>query len=1089
MGPKPERKGILVAELFSYFLNMSIAAGVVILFLLPVRAAARRMLPLWVSYCLWSVVLVRLLLPVSFSSSLSVFSLLPQGERVSVQQQAQGITQVQFVEPLVSRFEGSLYPPEEEIQGGGDAPQGTGEAVSQPPAMGPAQQQELPVRGESHRGIGEILLASLPYLWLAGAAGILLTAAVFYLITALRLRRAPRQEPGDTLRHMAQLLRLRRRFVLCRSDLFATPVVSGVLFPKIVIPLNLELDGEMAEHILTHELVHIKRRDNLIKIVSLAVLALHWFNPLVWAAYRLSAKDMESSCDERVLVCLGGRARKEYAYSLLNLAIRQNRTPVSATFLAFGDSDVKRRVKDVLRYRRATALTLCAAVLVAFLAGFTMLANPRSTPGEPPKPEQNQELVMTLSQQEATERKYRDSYLKEVLVPYGNLIYKEDWENPGQLSLDSQIQYAVQKKYNIGLSQFDYIGEYFGDEFARIEPPEEYLADDVGYIFPQEEIEEIVEQAFGTPPEQLRENAGYLYLPEREGYWFFGGGLGEVWIPRITGVREENGIVRLTYDVCVQASTAVDGEGKTVQFPERYVKTMQMALTYNPDGSVRYLSAVEAEPTAQTAARMMLEQVVPYYDVYCEGAQFQDPREVDEKLLFRYTVQYLLWGNLKQYAQYDSQGNFSGYTVPVPVVAQAVQLQFGRENFVYEDAWFYNAADGTYDFYSPQGIAPELTRSYEVSGIQELSDGSYRMTVERRDEQDAQLEPLVMTFRIGTMPGDFELGEALFAPESRYCILLGVGIPQEEKVEYLDSPQQLAALSERVNSGDTSYLGTRFVLTRDIDMSGIDFVPIGAFTVRDGENHLQRERVAPDSTQFRGFAAVLDGQGHTIRNLKVDVHGDAGLIACLQQGGEIRNLKVQGSVRCWGESDTPSSVTFSAGGLAGISQGRIENCTFTGTVEGMENVGGLVGELASDWFDGGIIKNCVSQADILGCNNVGGLVGSLHMSKVQGCLSHGTASLYQGNAREMPANGGGAVGSMVLGSIEHCGTDTQVKTQDTARIVGGFVGYYGGRMRDCLLLDRGEWKPVCYSHLERPVSLETVDSQREFESRCRALNQ
>ena len=130
-------------------------------------------------------------------------------------------------------------------------------------------------------------------------------------------------------------------------------------------------------------------------------------------------------------------------------------------------------------------------------------------------------------------------------------------------------------------------------------------------------------------------------------------------------------------------------------------------------------------------------------------------------------------------------------------------------------------------------------------------------------------------------------------------------------MEYLDSPQQLAALSERVNSGDTSYLGTRFVLTRDIDMSGIDFVPIGAFTVRDGENHLQRERVAPDSTQFRGFAAVLDGQGHTIRNLKVDVHGDAGLIACLQQGGEIRNLKVQGSVRCWGESDTPSSVTVS----------------------------------------------------------------------------------------------------------------------------------------------------------------------------------
>lgn len=1078
-----------MADIFSYFLNMSIAAGVVILFLLPVRAAARRLFPRWVSYCLWGVVLFRLLLPVSFSSSLSIFSLLPQGEQVSVQQQAQGITQVQFVEPLRSRFEVSPSPSGQEEENGDEVSDTQSGGPSLQVPVGPVMQEELAVEEQTPgAGIWGLFLGALPYLWLAGAAGILLTAAVFYLITALRLRGAPRQEPGYTLRHMAQMLRLRRRFVLCRSDLFATPVVSGVFLPKIVVPLNLELDGEMAEHILTHELVHIKRRDNLIKIVSLIVLALHWFNPLVWVAYRLSAKDMESSCDERVLACLGGRARKEYAYSLLNLAIRQNRTPVSATFLAFGDSDVKGRVKDVLRYRRATALTLCAAVLVAFLAGFTMMANPRSTPGEPPQTEQNQELVMTLSQQEAIERQYRDSYLKEVLVPYGSLIYAEDWETPGQLSLDSQIQYAVQKKYHIGLSRFDYVEEYFGEEFARIEPPEEYLSEDVGYVFPQEEIEEIVQQAFGTTPEQLRQ-AKTLYKPEQEGYWYFGGGLGEVWIPRITEVREENGIIRLTYDVCMQASSGVDGEGNTVQFPERYQKTMCMTFTHNPDGSVRYLSAVTVNPTPQTAARMMLEQVVPYYDVYCEGAAFQNPRELEKGYLFNYAVRYLLWDGLKQYAQYDEQGNFTGYAVPAQAVAQAIRLQFGLEGFVYEDAWFYHAEDNTYYYLNAMGTSePAITRSYEVSGVQELSDGSYRMTVQRRDNEERQLEPLVMTFRIETMPGDFEIGEAPFAPLSRYCVLMGVGTPQQEKVEYLDSPQQLVELSRRVNGGDASYVGTRFVLTRDLDMSGIDFQPIGAFTGRDGENHLQRERVAPDSTQFRGFSAVLDGQGHTIRNLSVDVHGDAGLIACLQEDGKICNLNVQGNVRCWGESDTPSSVTFCAGGLAGISQGQIENCTFAGTVEGIENVGGLVGELEGEWCESCVMKKCVSQAEIRGRDKVGGLVGSLHMAKIQGSVSHGTAVLYQGDSQAMPSYAGGAIGFMVLGSAERCASDTQVKTQDVAKTVGGFVGYYSGRVWDCVLLDRGDWKPICYTHLDRPTSLETVNTQQEFQSRWESLS-
>lgn len=312
-------------DLFLQILNMSFTGGIVILFVLAVRLPLKKA-PKIYSYVLWSVVLFRLICPFSFES---VLSLLPT--------KAAPISQ------------GIVYMAQPEINTG-ISPLNNFVNAALPPATPYASANPLQIW---------VFIGCL--IWCAGMA--LLFA--YSMITLLKLKK-----------------RLRNS-VHCKDNIYVSggidaAFVMGIFQPKIYLPLM--LSEQEKEYILLHEQTHISRFDHVLKIISFLVLCVHWFNPLVWLAFFLSAKDMEMSCDEAVIKKLGNDVKKDYSSSLLTLAA--GRRIIGGTPLTFSEGDTKGRIKNVLNYKKPSLWALVLAMVVVIVMGIGLLANP-VTPREP----------------------------------------------------------------------------------------------------------------------------------------------------------------------------------------------------------------------------------------------------------------------------------------------------------------------------------------------------------------------------------------------------------------------------------------------------------------------------------------------------------------------------------------------------------------------------------------------------------------------------------------------------------------------------------------------------------------------------------
>ena len=150
----------------------------------------------------------------------------------------------------------------------------------------------------------------------------------------------------------------------------STPFVFGVVRPRIYIPAALS-DAER-RFVVLHERTHIRRLDHLIKIAAHLILCLHWFNPLVWLAYRLMEDDMELSCDESVLARLGNGVKADYSRLLLSMATRRR---IATPSLAFSAVAVKSRIKNVLAFRRPACVVVAAALVFAAVLGTALITN------------------------------------------------------------------------------------------------------------------------------------------------------------------------------------------------------------------------------------------------------------------------------------------------------------------------------------------------------------------------------------------------------------------------------------------------------------------------------------------------------------------------------------------------------------------------------------------------------------------------------------------------------------------------------------------------------------------------------------------
>lgn len=313
-------------DVFLKLVNLSISASWLILAVLVLRVVLKKA-PKWVMPLLWGVVALRLVCLFSIESALS---LIPSAETIP----SEIVTETR--EPV-------LYE------------QATLDIVTNPTLPSAA---EVPVGVSRQQAQVDFNIYSV--LWLAGMAALLVHALV---------------SAGKLKRKLATAILLRDN--IYESEFVDSPFVFGVVKPNIYLPMH--MDEGTAAYVIAHERAHLARRDHWWKVLGYLVLALHWFNPLVWVAYILFCRDIELACDEKVVRGLDGAARADYSQALLSCAAPKR--AVAACPLAFGEGNIKTRVKSALHYKKPAFWVAAAAVLAVVIMAVCFLTNPRSERG------------------------------------------------------------------------------------------------------------------------------------------------------------------------------------------------------------------------------------------------------------------------------------------------------------------------------------------------------------------------------------------------------------------------------------------------------------------------------------------------------------------------------------------------------------------------------------------------------------------------------------------------------------------------------------------------------------------------------------
>ena len=313
-----------MSGIFLKLLNLSISASWLVLVVLALRLVLKRA-PKWVNVLLWGMVALRLMLPFSIESALS---LIPSAETVS---------------PEVVQFD-----PASTITSGV-------EFIDN--AVNPSLSESFAAAPLASVNPLYVWTYLAGWVWLIGLAAMLLYALVSYL----RLRRCVRAS-----------IPLRENIYVC--DEVPSPFILGIVHPRIYLPSA--LDEAQRGSVLSHERAHLARRDPGWKPLGFALLAVYWFNPLLWLAYTLLCRDIELACDERVL--RGMDAGQVKAYSSALLACSVPRRMIAACPLAFGEVGVGARVKNALRYKKPAFWVIAASVIVCIVVAVCFLTNPRT---------------------------------------------------------------------------------------------------------------------------------------------------------------------------------------------------------------------------------------------------------------------------------------------------------------------------------------------------------------------------------------------------------------------------------------------------------------------------------------------------------------------------------------------------------------------------------------------------------------------------------------------------------------------------------------------------------------------------------------
>lgn len=313
--------------IFIKILNLSVMASWIVLAVLLLRLLLRRA-PRWVSCAMWAIVALRLALPFSLEA---VISLIPSGETIP---QNITMTPTPTIESGFERVDEVVNP-----------------IISTTLAPNP---------GDSANPL-QIITAVAAQLWLVGIAVMLIYAVVSYVRLARRVRAS---------------ICYRDNIYFC--DYIDIPFILGVFRPRIYIPSG--MSEEALGYVLEHEGAHLRRGDHLTKQLGFLLLAVYWFNPIIWLAYILFCRDVEAACDERVIAKLGAGAKKDYSKALLSCS--SGRRAIITYPLAFGEVGVKSRVKSVLNYKKPAFWIVIAAAIIVIAAAVCLLTIPQKSADE-----------------------------------------------------------------------------------------------------------------------------------------------------------------------------------------------------------------------------------------------------------------------------------------------------------------------------------------------------------------------------------------------------------------------------------------------------------------------------------------------------------------------------------------------------------------------------------------------------------------------------------------------------------------------------------------------------------------------------------
>ena len=311
-----------MAAVFLKLLNLSISASWLVLAVLVLRLVSKRS-PKWVNVLLWGIVALRLVLPFSIESALS---LIPSAETVS---------------PAAVQFD--------------PAPTITSGVSVIDNAVNPSLSEHFSAVPTASVNPLYVWTEIAGWVWLIGLGAMLLYALVSYL----RLRR-----------RVSVSLPIQDHIYLC--DAISSPFILGVVKPHIYLPSD--LDEVQRQNVLAHEQAHLARRDHWWKPLGFALLAVYWFNPVLWLAYTLLCRDIELACDERVIHTMDESAVK--TYSTVLLACSMPRKTVITCPLAFGEVGVKERVKNALHYKKPAFWVVAASVAVCVVVAVCFLTDP-----------------------------------------------------------------------------------------------------------------------------------------------------------------------------------------------------------------------------------------------------------------------------------------------------------------------------------------------------------------------------------------------------------------------------------------------------------------------------------------------------------------------------------------------------------------------------------------------------------------------------------------------------------------------------------------------------------------------------------------